>query len=142
MIEITKEELLVQKELWLTELDGFWHDAATAKEDLKIGKQVYSVLKEIIELKKELGFDCSLEQNRYDKGDNYYKAVDIKKPKFFKQYYCEDNMFLIKSYKTNDNFIILETEDITNKTINKICLSKESAIDFANDLLKKANELK
>jgi hypothetical protein len=79
MKEITKEELLIQKELWLTELDGFWHDAATTKEDLKIGKQVYSVMKEIIELKKELGLDYSLEQNRYDKGYNCYKAVDIKK---------------------------------------------------------------
>jgi hypothetical protein len=76
MKEITKEELLIQKELWLEELNGFWHDAATAKEDLKIGKQVYSVLKEIIELKKELGVDYLLDQNRYEKGDKYYKSTN------------------------------------------------------------------
>lgn len=66
----------------------------------------------------------------------------MKEPKFFKQYFCEDNLFLVKSYKTHDNFTVLETEDIQKKTITKVVISKESSIDFANDLLKKANELK
>ena len=66
----------------------------------------------------------------------------MKEPRFFKQYFSEDNLFLVKSYKTNDNFIVFETEDIQDNTITKVVISKESAIDFANDLLKKANELK
>jgi hypothetical protein len=76
---ITKEDLLVQKELRLEELKELWLYTITTKEDLNIGKQVYSTMKEIVELKKELGLDYSLDQILYKQGNDYYKAVDNKK---------------------------------------------------------------
>lgn len=68
----------------------------------------------------------------------------MKKPKFFKQYLSEDDNFLIKTFKTTTNEIVVDiTEYVDGTNIHKhFCISKETAIDFANDLLKKANELK
>jgi hypothetical protein len=63
-------------------------------------------------------------------------------PRFFKQYFSEDDLFLIKSFKTKDNQIVIETEENGKNIFCQVLFSKESAIDFANDLLKKANELK
>ena len=126
MKEITKEELLIQKELWLNELDGFWHDAATAKEDLKIGKQVYSVLKEIVELKKELGLDYLLEQNRYEKGDKYYKpfndinfAIDNNKQIKVSIRLNTGKRINIESDASPNDLTITELEDL-NKKLSKL----------------------
>ena len=68
----------------------------------------------------------------------------MKNPKIIKQYVSEDNVFLIKTFKTTSNEIVIETSEYVDMTnVHKqFCISKETAIAFAQDILEKANELK
>jgi hypothetical protein len=68
----------------------------------------------------------------------------MKNPKIIKQYVSEDNVFLIKAFKTTSNEIVIETSEYVDgkNVIKQFSISKQTAISFAQDMLKKANELK
>jgi|688.fasta_scaffold108026_3 hypothetical protein len=67
----------------------------------------------------------------------------MKNPRFIKEYLSDNDLFTIKSFKTTNNQIVIETKNNSANDLfsTQIIISKETAIDMANDLLQKANQL-
>lgn len=67
----------------------------------------------------------------------------MKNAKFIKEYLSDNELFVVKSFKTTNNQIVIETRNNSANDLKttQIVISKETAIDFANDLLIKANQL-
>jgi hypothetical protein len=67
----------------------------------------------------------------------------MKNARFIKEYLSYNDLFTIKSFKTTNNQIVIEIKNNSTNDLfaTQIIISKETAIDMANDLLQKANQL-
>jgi hypothetical protein len=67
----------------------------------------------------------------------------MKNARFIKEYLSDNDLFTIKSFKTTNNQIVIEIKNNSTNDLfaTQIIISKETAIDMANDLLQKANQL-